>query len=75
MKFSKNIQSSPVYEDTSVSNIQFLIIYRFTPDPSLVENKQVQVIGVLSYDTIAESFWLSPSHLQTDRTIRGEFYN
>ena len=68
-----------------MQNIQFLVIYRFRPTPSTKHNpatgkheilkKPVQLIGVLPYKTINESFWLSPSHLLTDNNLQGEIYD
>jgi hypothetical protein len=62
----------------AVTNIQFLAIFRFRPDPSQLPGPQetaynrrlgngrrlpVQLIGLMPYKLERESFWVSPSHL------------
>ena len=35
----------------------------------------MQLIGLLPYKLERESFWVSPSHLQTDNNLQGEMYD
>ena len=77
---SSDLDSS--VDPASVSNIQFLVIYRFRPDPNRSkhlddqnEKKYVQLIGMMPYKSINESFWLTPAHLDTDNNLQGEIYD
>ena len=78
---------------SAVTNIQFLAIFRFRPDPfsshlrespaieeknekrHSIRSEPVQLIGLLPYKLDRESFWVSPSHLQTDNNLQGEMYD
>jgi len=35
----------------------------------------VQLIGLMPYKVERESYWVSPSHLQTDNNLQGEMYD
>jgi len=57
---------------TQITASQFLIIYKFRPDPLLgnaQQSKPVELIGVITMKADKESFWVSPSHQSTEKHL------
>ena len=59
------------------SQIQFLAFFRFRPNPQLSSrgSQPIELIGLVPNKIEKESFWVSPSHLQTDNNLQGQLFD